>query len=62
MMNTAEIRLEIVRDLIDTGHYQPNHTKQMIDDAQEIVKYIVSGERYGCNSSDSAKQLHSPSV
>ena len=58
MMDIAEIRLEIVRDVIDTGHYQPNHTKQMIDDAKEIVKYIVSGERYGCDSSDAMKQLN----
>lgn len=58
MMDIAEIRLEIVRDLIGIGHYQPNHTKQMIDDAQEIVKYVVSGERYGCDSSDSAKQFN----
>ena len=62
MMNIAEIRLEIVRDLINTGHYNSAHTKHLIDDAQEIVKYVVSGERYGCNSSDSAKQLHSLSV
>lgn len=51
-MSLDEIRFKVVQDLINTGRYQPEDTKFLIDNAQEIVKYIWTGEGYGEASSE----------
>lgn len=62
-LNTMQkVRFDITTHLINTGRYDQLDTKNLINNATEIVKYIDRGEAYGCEGSDSMKQRVGSSV
>lgn len=61
-LNTMQkVRFDITMHLINTGRYDQLDTKNLINNATEIVKYIDRGEAYGCDGSDNMKQRASGS-
>lgn len=52
-----EVRLQVVQELLNNKEYEYVQVDRLIDDASEIVKYIMTGEQYRCDSSRVGKGL-----